>query len=238
MRIKEQELGAEEADAFGTLLQRLDHLRHACGVGQHAKAMAVFGLRRLQPAGHRVLSGKTPALGLGAGVRNAAGFRPANQHPTIAVEHNLLPIFDVEHSGADADNHRHTKRAGHDRSVSGDPAADQRDAFRVHRDLRNIGGTERAGNDDAARHAGLHSTCTRCRAPAQAAHVVGALGEDRVSQPSQLLGALLSRVYQRCARRPAGLHDETFHGGVQSRIAGHHDARLDDVGLLVPAGLA
>src|SRR5207247_3733804 len=55
-RVEKRQLGAEETDAFGPLLETLDRFRHRCCVGQHRHAMTVRGHGRLVATAARFLA--------------------------------------------------------------------------------------------------------------------------------------------------------------------------------------
>ena len=162
----------------------------------------------------------------------------AEDHAGVAVEHDLLPILDLEDLRAEADHHRHAERAGHDGGVSGDTAAGQRHALCIDRKLRHISGTERARHQDATDDSAHESASARSGAPPQAAHVVGALREEWIAKLRQLHRVFLGGLAQGIGGGTARFHHQRLHPCRESRVPRHQGAGLDDVGLRVPAGVA
>ena len=120
--------------------------------------------------------------------------------------------------------------------MRGDASACQRYARGA--ELGHIGGTQRAGDQNAAGCTGLHARCSSRGAPAQASQIVRPLGEHRVRQQGQLSGEVVGRLAKRVRSGKSTIGDERVHTRDQAGIASHQNAGLDDVCLVFPAGLA
>ena len=229
--LEKEELRAQQADALGSLLQRLPNLGDAGRVGQHREPPPVAGLGRLLPPGDGLHAGE-PAAGSvllrgGEAIRKGV----ANQLAAGAVDNHRLAVGDLQQLQPEADHHGDAERPRHDRGVSGDAATGERHAPDLAAQLGDVGRPQVGRDQHPARVPDPGSKGRGGGPPSQAADVVGALREQLVREASEPVGDRLRRLAESAGRGPPLLEDQGANSRFQAGITRHQAPRFDDVRL-------
>jgi len=128
------------------------------------------------------VSAGSATVGVVARQRRPLRLRLPHDEAAVPIHDDLLPLLDLEQARACPNDHRQAQRTRDDRRVRRDSATGERDSSHRGRQLRDVGRTQRNGDEHTLRNAPRGALEVRCRASPDAAHVIGAQRQRRVRQ--------------------------------------------------------